>query len=165
MNKLSSISKIHSVFVDDALLSLLPNISGNIISTSPTTEYFESRLNCCCLNDMNKTSVLLVNDVVNPTHTQSPTSIRSELFIQNYQTKQFYSMFEAVKELCILIRKLLQHDANEQKIANLQQMITRQLAILLTYLAISHNEKVTDQSTMTNIIESMISVENNGFYL
>ncbi|CAF4071089.1 unnamed protein product [Adineta steineri] len=122
--------------------------------------------------DNNKTSFILVGDTADLIEhlviDQIPTtsSIESKCISEeNDQLKKVPLLSESIEELCFLIRKLLQYELAEQNITSLQVTITNQLAILLTYLASSNNEKIISELLKKNTVEKMTSINETDFTL
>ena len=131
-------SKVSSIILNDILLSsLFPNVSNNPLVFAN--------------GDINKTSLMIFDD---------DTPDITEMIMIDQSPKKICSFVESIEELCILIRKLLQFQLNQQNITALQTRLTTQLALLLTYLAIPQHEKQTaDKVTSTDITFQTATIE------
>jgi len=163
-------SQAPSVLLNDILSSFFPTLSTPIIQTSSSNNnplVYNSQHHT--KDDVDKTPYMLFDSTSEMTEllligqplTLSSSFIKSEFISENQQSKKVHSLFQSIEELCLLIRKLLQHELSEQKITLLQATIANQLAILLTYLAIPNNEKIISQLITKDTIERMTSTDED----
>jgi hypothetical protein len=130
MSEIVSPSQVPSILFNDILSSFFPT---PLTSTSNTNPFiFDSQ-----------------QDIIK-------TSYTTEFLIIGQPPPP--SLIESIEELCMLIRKLLQHELTEQKITSLQTTIANQLAILLTHLPMPNNEKM-----MKDTIQRMTSTDESDF--
>ena len=148
---------------------IFSTISTSLSPISSNNEFRDHHSHCHTTVDVNEmlcirfpntrsSTKMLIGDLsAKPSSSFDKVSFVSE----NHRMKKVHSLFEAIEELCILIRKLLQHELTEQKITLLQATIAHQLAILLSYLAMPNNQKIIAEMMMKNTTERMISTDEN----
>jgi hypothetical protein len=163
-------SQVPSVLLNDILSSFFPTLSTQLTPTSssnnnPIVYNSQHHTN----PNVGKTPYMLFDSksemtellLIDQPSALSSSFIKSEFISGNQQSKKVHSLFESIEELCLLIRKLLQHQLTEQKITFLQANIANQLAILLTYLAIPNNEKIISELIKKDTIERMTSTDED----
>lgn len=134
-----SSSQVPSTIFNDIFSSFFPTIS------TPLTVTLQSNNDPLVFHSKHHSN----NDI-------SKTFDMTEFLLIDHPSTSF---IESIKELCLLIRQLLQHELTEGKKISLQSTIANQLAILLTYLAIPKNENLTSSLITKNTTEKMTSTD------
>ncbi|UJR38318.1 hypothetical protein I4U23_030988 [Adineta vaga] len=150
------VSEISSLFLNDILLSSFFSTTNS----NPLVYQSNHHAN----SDIKKTSFMIFDDTPDITE----LLMIDQPLNEHHPSKKVTSLITSIEELCLLIRKLLQSQLTEQKTTSLQAMLSTQLAILLTYLAMPKNEKQTvdkitstDLSSQTSPIETQTDLEWN----